>query len=89
MGFIRYLYVKLACPRYMAEKIPSKQISIRFPLSDWNTIVQESELKGLKPVQYVRSIVRQYISGDLIDAKSIDAYIQQQKKSELINRRGH
>ena len=75
--------------RNMTDKVPTKQISIRFPLTDWNSIVQESELKGLKPVQYVRSIIRQYISGDLIDAKSIDAYLQQQKKTDLVNRRGY
>ena len=72
----------------MAERPPSKQISIRFPLADWNSILQESELKGLKPVQLIRSIVPQYIGGELIDAKSIDAYIQQQKKSDLVTRRG-
>ena len=73
----------------MAERVPSKQISIRFPLTDWNSVLQESSLKGLKPVQLIRSIVTQYISGELIDAKSIDAYIQQKKKTDLVNRRGH
>ena len=74
--------------RYMA-KLPSKQITIRFDLSDWVRILEAAEQAGIKPVQFVRSTVLRTLNGHLVDAKSIDAYLKQQEKEEFHKRRGH
>lgn len=70
-------------------KLPSKQITIRFDLSDWVRILEAAEQAGIKPVQFVRSTVLRTLNGHLIDAKSIDAYLKQQEKEEFHKRRGH
>lgn len=67
----------------------TKQITIRFELSDWVRILEAADEAGIKPVQYVRSTVLRTLNGHLVDAKSIDAYIKQQEKDDLIRRRGH
>tara|TARA_B100000035_G_scaffold302133_1_gene299445 strand:- start:1583 stop:1801 length:219 start_codon:yes stop_codon:yes gene_type:complete len=70
-------------------KLPSKQITIRFDLSDWVRILEAAEQAGIKPVQFVRSTVLRTLNGHLVDAKSIDAYLKQQEKEEFHKRRGH
>jgi len=72
----------------MGERSQSKQITIRFDLSDWIRILEQSEEAGIKPVQFVRSTVLKTLNGHLIDAKSIDAYLRQQDKDDLVKRRG-
>ena len=41
----------------MAERSPSKQITVRFDLKDWIQILQEAESEGIKPVQFIRSTI--------------------------------
>mgnify|MGYP000887199708 FL=1 len=65
----------------------SKQITIRFTLSDWVQILREAQDDGIKPVQYIRSTVLKRLSGTLVDVKSIDAYIRQREKDNLLNNR--
>jgi hypothetical protein len=65
----------------------SKQITIRFTLSDWVQILKEAQDEGIKPVQYIRSTVLKRLSGTLVDVKSIDAYIRQREKDNLLNNR--
>lgn len=72
----------------MVERTASKQITIRFELTDWVRILEEAEQAGIKPVQYIRSTVLRTLNGSLIDAKSIDAYITQQEKDRFHKRRG-
>jgi len=72
----------------MGERSQSKQITIRFDLSDWIRILEQAEEAGIKPVQFVRSTVLKTLNGHLIDAKSIDAYLRQQDKDDLVKRRG-
>ena len=72
----------------MVERTASKQITIRFELTDWVRILEEAEQAGIKPVQYIRSTVLRTLNGSLIDAKSIDAYITQQEKDHFHKRRG-
>ena len=70
------------------SSVPSKQITIRFNLSDWVRILEAAEEAGIKPVQFVRSTVLRTLNGHLIDAKSIDAYLKQQDKDDYHKRRG-
>jgi hypothetical protein len=70
------------------SKVPSKQITIRFELTDWIRILEAADEAGIKPVQFVRSTVLRALNGHLVDAKSIDAYIKQQEKDEFHKRRG-
>lgn len=72
----------------MSEPRQTKQITVRFDLTDWVLICREANEAGIKPVQYVRSAVLMRLNGSLIDTKSIDAYIQQQLKDDNIKRRG-
>ena len=65
----------------------SKQITIRFTVSDWVQILKEAQDEGIKPVQYIRSTVLKRLSGTLVDVKSIDAYIRQREKDNLLNNR--
>jgi len=65
----------------------SKQITIRFTLSDWVQILREAQDDGIKPVQYIRSTVLKRLSGTLVDVKSIDAYIRQRERDNLLNNR--
>jgi len=65
----------------------SKQITIRFTLSDWVQILKEAQDDGIKPVQYIRSTVLKRLSGTLVDVKSIDAYIRQRERDNLLNNR--
>ena len=74
--------------RYMTGS-SSKQITIRFELTDWIRILEAADEAGIKPVQFVRSTVLRTLNGHLVDAKSIDAYLKQQDKDDLIRRRGH
>ena len=63
----------------------SKQITIRFTLSDWVQILREAQDDGIKPVQYIRSTVLKRLSGTLVDVKSIDAYIRQREKDNVVS----
>ena len=83
----RHSFYCVACHRDMSS-VPSKQITIRFDLSDWIRILEAAEEAGIKPVQFVRSTVLRTLNGHLIDAKSIDAYLKQQDKDEFHKRRG-
>lgn len=83
----RHSFYCVAYRRYMSS-VPSKQITIRFDLSDWIRILEAAEEAGIKPVQFVRSTVLRTLNGHLIDAKSIDAYLKQQEKDEFHKRRG-
>lgn len=69
------------------SKETSKQITIRFNLSDWIQILREAEDEGIKPVQYIRSTILKRLSGSLVDVRSIDAYIRQREKDDLLNNR--
>jgi len=65
----------------------SKQITIRFTLSDWIQILREAEDEGIKPVQYIRSTILKRLSGTLVDVKSIDAYLRLRERDDLLNNR--
>ena len=65
----------------------SKQITIRFTLSDWVQILREAEDDGIKPVQYIRSTILKRLSGTLVDVKSIDAYLRQRERDNLLSNR--
>jgi hypothetical protein len=65
----------------------SKQITIRFTLSDWIQILREAEDEGIKPVQYIRSTILKRLSGALVDVKSIDAYLRLRERDDLLNNR--
>lgn len=69
-------------------KVPSKQITIRFELTDWIRVLEAADEAGIKPVQFIRSTVLRALNGHLVDAKSIDAYIKQQEKDDFHKRRG-
>lgn len=71
----------------MSSDKHSKQITIRFDLKDWIQILQESDNEGIKPVQYIRSTILKRLSGSLVDVKSIDAYIRQREKDDMLNNR--
>lgn len=71
----------------MSSDKHSKQITIRFDLKDWIQILQESDDEGIKPVQYIRSTILKRLSGSLVDVKSIDAYIRQREKDDMLNNR--
>ena len=66
----------------------SKQITVRFDLTDWIRILEAAEEAGIKPVQFVRSTVLRTLNGKLIDVKSIESYFRQQDKDDLVKRRG-
>jgi len=65
----------------------SKQITIRFTLSDWIQILSEADAEGIKPVQYIRSTILKRLSGTLVDVKSIDAYLRLRERDDLLNNR--
>jgi len=69
------------------SKETTKQITIRFNLSDWIQILGEADDEGIKPVQYIRSTILKRLSGTLVDVKSIDAYLRQRERDNLINNR--
>ena len=69
------------------SKESSKQITIRFTLSDWVQILREAEDDGIKPVQYIRSTILKRLSGTLVDVKSIDAYLRQRERDNLLSNR--
>ena len=62
------------------SKETTKQITVRFNLSDWVQILGEAEDEGIKPVQYIRSTILKRLSGTLVDVKSIDAYLRQRER---------
>jgi len=66
----------------------TKQITVRFELTDWIRILEAAEEAGIKPVQFVRSTVLRTLNGKLIDVKSIESYFRQQDKDDLVKRRG-
>ena len=66
----------------------SKQITVRFELTDWIRILEAADEAGIKPVQFVRSTVLRTLNGQLIDVKSIESYFRQQDKDDLVKRRG-
>ena len=66
----------------------TKQITVRFDLTDWIRILEAAEEAGIKPVQFVRSTVLRTLNGKLIDVKSIESYFRQQDKDDLVKRRG-
>ena len=68
-------------------KESSKQITIRFTLSDWIQILSEADAEGIKPVQYIRSTILKRLSGTLVDVKSIDAYLRLRERDDLLNNR--
>ena len=68
----------------------SKQITIRFELTDWIRILGEAaDEAGIKPVQYIRSTILKRLNGHLVDAKSIDAYLKTTGERRPPRRRGH
>ena len=87
LRFKRHSFYCVSYRRHMSDR-SSKQITIRFELSDWVRILEAAEQAGIKPVQFVRSTVLRTLNGHLIDAKSIDAYLKQQEKDEFHKRRG-
>jgi len=87
LRFKRHSFYCLLRRRYMSER-NSKQITIRFDLTDWVRILEAADEAGIKPVQFVRSTVLRALNGHLVDAKSIDAYLKQQERDEFHKRRG-
>ena len=73
-------------PRSMSKEA-SKQITIRFNLSDWIQILREAEDEGIKPVQYIRSTILKRLNGTLVDVRGIDAYIKQRDRDYMLGNR--
>ena len=71
----------------MAERTPSKQITVRFDLKDWIHILQEAESEGIKPVQFIRSTILKRLNGTLVDVRGIDAYIKQRDREDMLGNR--
>ena len=68
-------------------KSPTKQITVRFDLTDWIQVLQESEAEGIKPVQFIRSTVLKRLNGTLVDVRGIDAYIKQRDRDDILGNR--
>ena len=83
----RHSFVCSSSARGMSENT-SKQITVRFELTDWIRILEAADEAGIKPVQFVRSTVLRTLNGQLIDVKSIESYFRQQEKDDLVKRRG-
>jgi len=83
----RHSFVCDSSARDMSENT-SKQITVRFELTDWIRILEAADEAGIKPVQFVRSTVLRTLNGQLIDVKSIESYFRQQDKDDLVKRRG-
>jgi len=65
----------------------SKQITVRFDLKDWIQVLQEAELEGIKPVQFIRSTILKRLNGTLVDVRGIDAYIKQRDRDDMLGNR--
>ena len=73
--------------RRAMTKSPSKQITVRFDLTDWIQVLQEAEAEGIKPVQFIRSTVLKRLNGTLVDVRGIDAYIKQRDRDDILGNR--
>jgi hypothetical protein len=65
----------------------SKQITVRFDLTDWIHILQEAEAEGIKPVQFIRSTILKRLNGTLVDVRGIDAYLKQRDREDMLGNR--
>ena len=66
---------------------PTKQITVRFDLTDWIQILQEAEAEGIKPVQFIRSTILKRLNGTLVDVRGIDAYLKQRDRDDMLGNR--
>jgi len=73
--------------RRAMSKSPSKQITVRFDLTDWIQVLQEAQAEGIKPVQFIRSTVLKRLNGTLVDVRGIDAYIKQRDRDDMLGNR--